>query len=62
MRTVFQILSWLALAGTIVPSMMYLGKTLSHPAVTQSMLLATVVWFVSTPLWMGRGRSGEGQL
>jgi len=57
MRVIDQVLSWLALAGTILPSMMYLGGVLGHDQVNLSMLLATVVWFVCTPMWMGRSAS-----
>ena len=54
MRLVFQSLSWLALAGTILPSVMFLAGTLDHDQVTRMMLVATLTWFAFTPLWMGR--------
>ena len=54
MRIVFQILSWLALAGTLLPSVMFLGGVLELDKVKTVMLVATMVWFVCTPVWMGR--------
>ena len=54
MRIVFQLLSWLALAATALPSAMYLGGALDLDRVNMVMLVATVVWFVCTPVWMGR--------
>jgi len=54
MRRIFQALSWLALAGTLLPAVLfYLGK-LDLDQVKLSMLVATVVWFLATSLWMGR--------
>jgi hypothetical protein len=29
------------------------------PALKTTMLIATVVWFIATSLWMGREASGE---
>ena len=54
MRIVFQLVSWLALAATALPSAMYLGGGLDRNRVNMIMLVATVVWFVCTPVWMGR--------
>jgi hypothetical protein len=54
MRRVVQIISWLAFLGTIVPSVAFLAGYLSLDQCKWQMLLATIVWFVATPLWMGR--------
>ena len=62
MRHVAQAVSWLALAGTIVPSIVYL--TTNEPALVNMkwvMLVSTVVWFIATPIWMGR-ESTDGPL
>ncbi len=54
MRRIMQIISWLSLAGTIVPSILfYLGK-MELEALKTTMLVATVTWFVATAMWMGR--------
>ncbi|MBN1911524.1 MAG: hypothetical protein JW818_17415 [Pirellulales bacterium] len=55
-RRLFQIVSWLALAGTILPSVAFLAGSVGLPSVQWTMLAATVVWFAATPLWMGRER------
>jgi hypothetical protein len=54
MRKVLQTISWLACAGTILPSIFYLFATANIDLTKWLMLLATVVWCVVTPLWMGR--------
>ena len=50
MRIVCQIVSWLALAATIVPSMVYLGGAMDLDLVKATMLGATIIWFVAVPL------------
>jgi uncharacterized membrane protein len=54
MRTILQIISWVALAGTILPSVLYLADRVTLEQSQNWLLAATVVWFVATPLWMGR--------
>ncbi len=51
-RRILQIVSWLALAGTILPSGIFLAGQLELDAVKTAMFSATIVWFVATPLWM----------
>ena len=55
-RLIAQIISWAALAATIVPAMLYVGGGMGLPQVKTWMLVATAVWFASTPVWMGRNR------
>ncbi len=59
MRTIAKTLSFLALAGILVPPTLYLAGNLHLPAVKVWMLVATVVWFVTVPFWMGRKQSCE---
>lgn len=54
MRRVYQVVSWLALAGTIGPSVLFLLDSINLDQAKWAMLVATIVWFVITPLWMGR--------
>jgi len=54
MRRALQIASWLALAATVVPSVLFLSGKMELDAVKWTMLIATIVWFVVTPMWMGR--------
>jgi len=51
-RRVLQIVSWLALAGTILPSCVFLAGQMGLDAVKTTMLVATVAWFAATPFWM----------
>ena len=51
-RRVLQIVSWLALAGTILPSCIFLAGQMELGIAKAAMFLATIAWFVATPLWM----------
>jgi hypothetical protein len=54
MNKLLQIISFAALAATIVPSFFYFAGVVGHGTVTAAALAGTLVWFVATPLWMGR--------
>ncbi len=56
MRRIPLVVSQLALAGTILPSVLYMLDRLSLPGVHFWMLVATIVWFVTAPLWMDRSQ------
>jgi hypothetical protein len=56
MRRVTQIVSALALVGTILPPVLYLGGSLDPAQLKTWMFAATVVWFAATPFWMERNR------
>jgi hypothetical protein len=49
---VAKVLGLLALAGTIIPPVLFLTKTLALEPMKLIMLIAMVVWFVTAPLWM----------
>lgn len=49
-----QAVSFVALASTILPSVLYMMGVLDHSTVTLTALVGTFVWFASTPLWMER--------
>jgi hypothetical protein len=51
-KRIAQILSALALAGTMVPPCLFFADVMTLAAVLPWMLGATVLWFVATPLWM----------
>lgn len=59
MRRIYQTISWLSLAATILPSVLFLAGTLDLDQTKMIMLLATLGWFVHTPLWMGRAVNRE---
>lgn len=48
-------LGLLALAGTIVPPVLFLTKSLAIEPMKIIMLISMVVWFVTAPLWMKAG-------
>jgi len=52
MKRVAQIISYLALAATLLPALLFFADKLELPVVKLWMLVATGVWFVATPLWM----------
>ncbi|MCY2993596.1 MAG: hypothetical protein NTY19_37815 [Planctomycetota bacterium] len=54
LRRVLQTISWLACIGTVVPAVLFFLDRISLDQVKTSMLVVAVVWFVVTPLWMGR--------
>ena len=54
MRLVLQIISWIALAMTVLPSAVYFSGNMELDRVKWLLILATVVWFVVTPFWMGK--------
>jgi hypothetical protein len=53
-----QIVSWLCLVVLVMPSVLFLvDKLPSLDQVKLIMLIATIVWFIVTPLWMWRSES-----
>ncbi|QEG37668.1 hypothetical protein [Bythopirellula goksoeyrii] len=54
MRKLLQLVSAAALIATIVPSVMFLTGSLDLSQTKLAMLIATIVWFIATPLWMGQ--------
>ena len=55
MTPVAKILGLLALAGTILPPVLFLLKVMGEGPMKLLMLLSTVVWFATAPLWMKGG-------
>lgn len=56
MRPLAKILSLLALVLLLGAPVLYLAGTLEKPAMNTLMLVATVLWFGTVGLWMGRAR------
>lgn len=52
-RLVAQVVSWISLAGAIVPAALYLTGSISLEDAKRIMIVSTVCWFIATPLWMG---------
>ncbi|WP_442511974.1 hypothetical protein SH528x_003728 [Novipirellula sp. SH528] len=51
---VFKVASLLALAATIVPSVLCFAGLIDLSVVKTSALIGTLVWFAATPFWMSR--------
>lgn len=49
-----RIASWLALATTIVPPVLFFYDRMSLDQTKLWMFIATIVWFATAPLWMHR--------
>ncbi len=56
MRPILQIISILALLGTIGPPLIFLVGGMDVDAVKRLMLIATVLWFVVAPFAWERGK------
>ena len=61
MSLLLQFASWLALGATALAPILFVAGQLSLPSAKWAMLLATIVWFATAPLWMGRPK-GEKEL
>jgi hypothetical protein len=53
-RRLLQVASWVALAGMIAPALLFLAGRISLDQSKEGLLVATIAWFLVTPLWMGR--------
>ena len=53
-----RLLSWAALAGTIVPSILFFNDQATLDQTKLWMLVSTVVWFATAPVWMDRPPAG----
>ena len=52
MKRIAQIISYLALAATLLPAVLFFADQIELPLVKVWMLAAALAWFVATPLWM----------
>lgn len=50
-----RVVSWVALAGTIAPAILFFAGSVTLDQTQAWMLVASVVWFATAPLWM-KGR------
>jgi hypothetical protein len=60
MRRFARFVSAVALAGTIVPSILLLAGAVSPDRMQWWMLIATIAWFTATPVWMDRADGRRG--
>lgn len=52
MKKALKLASWVALAGILVPPILYFNGSVTHDGLEKVMLVATILWFVTTPFWM----------
>ena len=52
MKRLAQLVSLVALAGTLVPPYLFFAGALGLEAMQRWMLDAAILWFMSTPFWM----------
>ncbi len=54
MKRAAQLVSLAALAGTIVPPVLFFAGRMDPDPMKAWMLAGAIAWFASTPLWMDR--------
>ena len=54
MKRAAQLVSLAALAGTIVPPVLFFAGRMEIEPMKWAMLVAAVAWFAATPVWMDR--------
>ncbi len=52
MKLVAQILSAIALTGTIGPAVLFFADRLDLAQAQRWMLIASMLWFITAPIWM----------
>jgi hypothetical protein len=54
MKRTAQLVSLAALAGTIIPPVLFFFDRVDLDFMKWAMLVAAVAWFAATPIWMDR--------
>ncbi len=52
MKRVAQVISYAALAATLLPALLFFADKLDLRTAKHCMLAATAIWFLAAPLWM----------
>jgi len=52
MKLIAQIVSGIALLGTIAPPVLFFNDRLDLAGTQRWMLVGTILWFVTAPIWM----------
>ncbi len=52
MKRLAQILSFLALAATLLPAVLFFADKITLPETKFVLLVGTVLWFLTAPFWM----------
>ena len=56
---ILKIISLLSLASIVVFAALFLAGKVEKDAMKTYLLIATIVWFVLTPFWMGRQKEEQ---
>jgi len=54
MNIICKLISLVSLGLVTLPSVLYFAGIIGHEAVLTAAIIGTVVWFLTTPWWMGR--------
>ncbi len=57
--TILKIISYLALAGTIVPAMLVFFGDMQLETNKAIMAIAMVIWFVTVPFWINKSKENS---
>lgn len=58
MKFILPLISFLALILIILPAILYLAGAMEKDQMKHFMLVGTVAWFATVPLWMGKKKEG----
>ena len=61
MKAVLKLISFTGLAFTIVPSFLVYSGTIEITQHKTLMFIGTLLWFTTTPFWLGRQTEQTGQ-
>lgn len=54
MNSLAKLISLIALAVTVLPSVLYFMGNVDAEPMKWIALVGTIAWFIATPMWMGR--------
>ena len=56
---VLKIISLVALLCTFIPSLLFFMGSIDHTTLKGIALVGTIVWFIVTPIWIGRSATNQ---
>lgn len=59
MKINLKIISLVALSGIVASGFLFFSGAISQEVMKAIALIATIAWFIATPVWMGRGQSNS---
>jgi len=60
-RTILQVVSWVACGATVIPAILFLSGSMELDQMKHVIMGATVVWFLSASVWMGREKKNHDE-